>query len=291
MINSIAHFLRMIKFSHTLFALPFALAAVITVHLRYSPLTLWKGFLIVISFTAMRSFAMAFNRLADHEIDAKNARTAVRELPAGRLSRRAVWVFAGLSLFILVVAAWYLNPLAAYCALPTAVIVASYSLAKRFTWLCHLWLGSAIGLAPMAVYVALLGRIETEALLMSATLAFYIAGFDMLYALQDLEFDRGHGLYSIPVRFGAAGAMWMARATHTLALGIAAALFGVIGVNLVGWGFLAILAGLLFTEHYLVGPVKNPRYEKIPVAFFNVNSAFSIIFLLALSLGQLRLVP
>ena len=151
------HFLRMIKFSHTVFALPFALAAVATVHLRHTPLTPGKGLLIVIAFTAMRSFAMAFNRLADHQVDAKNARTAVRELPAGKLSRRAVWAFAVLSLGLLVWVAWRLDPLAAYCALPTAIIVASYSFAKRFTWLCHYWLGAAIGLAPMAVFVALLG--------------------------------------------------------------------------------------------------------------------------------------
>lgn len=285
------HFLRMIKFSHTVFALPFALAAVITIHLRYLPLTAWKGLLIIVSFTAMRSFAMAFNRLADHEVDAKNERTAVRELPAGKLSRRAVWAFAALSLVILVVCAWHLSPLAAYCALPAALIVASYSFAKRFTWLCHFWLGFAIGLAPMAVYVALLGRIEIEALLMSLTLAFYIAGFDILYALQDLGFDRKEGLYSIPVRFGAGGAMWIARGSHALALGLAAILFRLLAINLYGWGLFAVLAGLLLTEHFLVGPVKNPRYEKIPVAFFNVNSAFSIIFLLALGLGLLRLAP
>lgn len=291
MIGSVAHYLRMIKFSHTIFALPFALAASITVHFRYTPLTASQAVLIVISFTAMRSFAMAFNRLADHGVDAKNARTATRELPAGRLSRRAVWIFAVLSLAVLGVAAWLLNPLAAYCALPAALIVASYSFAKRFTWLCHFWLGGAIGLAPMAVYVALLGRIESEAALMSATLALYIAGFDILYALQDLDFDRDEGLHSMPARFGAATAMWIARGAHTLALGLAVMLLLALGVNLTGWVLCAVLAGLLFSEHLLIGSVENPHYEKIPVAFFNVNSAFSITYLLALWLGQLRLVP
>lgn len=285
MLTQVMLYARMIKFSHTIFALPFALAAVLTIHGRYRGLSLLKTLLIIASFTAMRSFAMAVNRLVDHEIDGHNSRTAMRELPSGMLSRTAVWVFALLSVAILGICAWFLNPLAGYLALPAALVVASYSYAKRFTWACHFWLGAAIGLAPLAVFVALLGGLRSEAVLMSLTLTFYIAGFDILYALQDIDFDRSHGLYSIPARFGAAAAMWTARSSHLVALVFSALLFLDMKIGPIGWGFLPVLAGLLVTEHYLVGSVKSPRYEKIPVAFFNINSAFSIIFLLAILAG------
>ena len=166
-------FLRMIRFSHTVFALPFALAATIVVAARYREqvsVTPEKVFLIVLAFTGMRSFAMAVNRLTDRHIDALNARTAGREIPAGLLSVHAVQFFAVLSLLATIIAAYFLNPIAGYLALPAAIIVAGYSLAKRFTWLCHFWLGAAIGLAPPAVYVALLQQISPEALLMQAVL-------------------------------------------------------------------------------------------------------------------------
>ncbi len=283
-----ANFLRMIKFSHTLFALPFALAATLVVFTRYGHevvFTPWKALLIVAAFTGMRSFAMAVNRLADRHVDAKNPRTANREIPAGKLSAGTVAVFAVLSLLVLVVSGWFLHPLAGYLALPAAAMVAGYSYAKRFTWLCHFWLGAAIGLAPIAVYIALLQRVHSEAILMSATLLFYIAGFDILYALQDHEFDAAQKLHSVPVRFGIAGAMWISRASHVIALATIAALIYTLRLNFVSWGFLPILTGLLFAEHLLVGSPDKPDYEKIPVAFFHVNTVFSGVFLATIAVG------
>lgn len=281
-------FLRMIRFSHTVFALPFALAATIVVAARYREqvsVTPEKVFLIVLAFTGMRSFAMAVNRLADRHIDALNARTAGREIPAGLLSVHAVQFFAVLSLLATIIAAYFLNPIAGYLALPAAIIVAGYSLAKRFTWLCHFWLGAAIGLAPPAVYVALLQQISPEALLMQAVLMFYIGGFDILYAMQDIDFDRREKLHSIPARFGAAGAMWIARVSHTCAAIAAAYLIWYLKFHPLVWGFYTVLVGLFIAEHWLVGSVKNPRWEKIPVAFFNVNSAFSLVFLATIAAG------
>lgn len=284
----VIRYLRMIKFSHTLFALPFALAAVLIVYARYRhlvALTPLKLALIVVAFTGMRSFAMAVNRLADRKIDAENPRTATREIPAGTLSVSAVRFFALLSLAVLCASAYFLTPVAGYLALPAAAIVATYSFAKRFTWLCHFWLGAAIGLAPAAVYVALLQHIYPEALVMGAILCFYIGGFDILYALQDIEFDRAKGLKSIPARFGVHGAMWISRIAHVFALVAVGYLIHSLRLSFVSWLFFAVLAGLFAAEHYLVGSPENPRYEKIPVAFFHVNTAFSGVFLATVAAG------
>ena len=278
----------MIKFSHTLFALPFALSAVLVVFERYRAaveMTPLKVLLIVAAFTGMRSFAMAVNRIADRKIDAENKRTANREIPAGKLSVQAVAVFAILSLVILTISAYFLTPLAGYLALPAAAIVAGYSYAKRFTWLCHFWLGAAIGMAPIAVYVALLQRAHTEAILMSATLCLYIAGFDILYSLQDREFDKQHNLSSVPARFGIRGAMWISRISHIGALVTVAILIYTLHLSFVAWGFFPILTGLLFAEHLLVGSADDVRYEKIPIAFFHVNTVFSGVFLGMIAAG------
>lgn len=281
----LVNFLRMIKFSHTVFALPFALAALAVIAARHRGeilLTAKSIFLIIVAFTAMRSFAMAVNRYVDREIDAKNPRTAQRELPAKILSARAVLLFAFMALVLFVFSAWLLSPLAGMLALPTALLAASYSFAKRFTALCHFWLGLAIGLAPSAVYIALLHRIDATALLMSGALVFYIAGFDILYALQDMEFDRAAGLFSIPARFGTKTALTISRLSHLAALLLIFLLLRQLGWNFAGAIGFCALSGLLFLEHFLVGSAEKIRFEKIPVAFFNVNSAFSISFLLVM---------
>jgi 4-hydroxybenzoate polyprenyltransferase len=286
--RQIADYLRMIKFSHTVFALPFALAALLIIFVRYRhlvDLTPLKAALIVVAFTGMRSFAMAINRVADRAIDAQNPRTANREIPAGKLGVRAVVVFAFLSLAILTLSAYFLTPLAGYLALPAAAIVAGYSYAKRFTWLCHFWLGAAIGMAPLAVYAALLQSITPEAWLMAATLCFYIAGFDILYSLQDRVFDKARNLHSVPARFGISGAMWISRISHLGALATVAVLIYALRLSFVAWGFFPILAGLLMAEHLLVGSPDNPRYEKIPIAFFHINTVFSAVFLAAIAVG------
>lgn len=288
MFTKVAHFLRMIRFSHTLFALPFAIAqlAVIAVRHRDSVTVTWqKSILIVLAFTAMRSFAMAANRLIDREIDARNPRTTSREIPAGKLSATAVWVFGAFSLLALLVTAWLLVPVAAWLALPAAAIVAGYSYAKRFTWLCHLWLGIAIGMAPIAVSIALLQAITPESWYMALTLCFYIAGFDILYALQDIEFDRKENLFSMPARFGAARAVIFSRALHVAALACCAGLILSLQLSAWSWVLYAALVGLLVYEHYLVGSVRNIRFEKIPIAFFNVNSVFSITYAATIAFG------
>ena len=288
MLARIAHFLRMIRFSHTLFALPFAVAQVAVIAIRHAnavSITWQNVALIVVAFTAMRSFAMAANRLIDREIDARNPRTANREIPAGKLSAGAVLLFGVASLIILVISAWLLAPVAALLALPAAALVATYSYAKHFTWLCHLWLGVAIGMAPIAVSIALLQTITPESWFMALTLCFYIAGFDILYALQDMDFDIRERLYSVPARFGAARAVLISRALHVLAIACCGQLIASLQLNFWSWYLYAVLAGLLVYEHYLVGSVKNIRFEKIPIAFFNVNSVFSITYAVTIVVG------
>lgn len=288
MLTRIAHFLRMIRFSHTLFAQPFAVAQLAVIAVRHADrvtITWQNSILIVVAFTAMRSFAMAANRLIDREIDARNPRTATRELPAGKLSAGAVWVFGVVSLVILLVSAWLLAPIAAWLALPAAIIVALYSYAKRFTWLCHLWLGIAIGMAPIAVSIALLQTVTPESWFMALTLCFYIAGFDILYALQDIEFDKKEKLFSIPARFGAARAVMISRALHLTALFCCAWLITMLQLSAWSWALYAALVGLLVYEHYLIGSARNIRFEKIPVAFFNVNSIFSLTYAATIAIG------
>lgn len=278
----------MVRISHTLFALPFALSAVAIIAVRYNDavvLTWQNVLLIVIAFTGMRSFAMAFNRFTDYKLDALNPRTQSREIPTGKLSVATVLLFALVSLSVMVAAAFFLAPLAGYLSLPAALLVLGYSYSKRFTWLCHFWLGLAIGLAPTAVYIALLQTVHTEALLLSAALCFYIAGFDILYALQDYAFDKEHALYSVPVRFGVIGALWISRLSHILSLGFVATAFFVLQMPWLVWLGFSVLALLLAYEHYLVGSSENVRYEKIPIAFFNVNSAFSLAFFAVICLG------
>ncbi|MCX7631860.1 MAG: putative 4-hydroxybenzoate polyprenyltransferase [Turneriella sp.] len=282
--HSIAHFLRLIRFSHTLFALPFALSALAIVAVRYRDqveINWQKAVLIVVAFTAMRSFAMAFNRYADRHWDALNPRTQNREIPAGVLSPRTVLLFAAISLAVLVVAAWLLSPLAGMLALPVAIFLAGYSYAKRFTAICHFWLGAAIGLAPLAVSVALLEQIIPESWLLALSLAFYIAGFDILYALQDAEFDRKHGLHSLPARAGIGAALWISRASHFLSLIFIGLLFYSLGAGARGTIAIAFLAVVLVLEHGLVGSAKSIRYDRIPLAFFHANSLFSLLFLAA----------
>lgn len=280
--KNLAHYLRMIKFSHTIFALPFALGAVAVLSRGANPtvqITPVRVALIIVAFTAMRSFAMAFNRLADATIDAENPRTAVREIPSGNLSIQQVKFFAVISLLILVAAAWFLAPLAAYLALPAVLLAAGYSYTKHFTWTCHFWLGAAIGQAPIAVYIALAGEVPVVAALMALTLLFYIAGFDILYSLQDANFDRAHGLHSVPSRFGVQRAMYIARASHLIMAAVLASLLFALNATAAGWLGFAVILALLVVEHVLVGSAKNPRYEKIPVAFFNVNSGVSLCYL------------
>jgi 4-hydroxybenzoate polyprenyltransferase len=280
---------RMVKLSHSLFALPFAAAAVVLVLPRATTERLaLRIALAAVAVVAARTAAMAWNRLADRAIDARNPRTAGRELVTGEVSPGAAWALLAGSAAVFVAAAFAISTLCGVLALPVLAVLLGYSYAKRFTWACHLWLGVAQALAPIGVSIALTGAILPSALLLGLGVGAWIAGFDVFYALQDRAFDVGAGVRSIPARFGVAGALRWARGLHVVAVaGVAAA--GALGGRGPGWlaGTL-ILAGVLAAEHLHVAPRGELRADRIGVAFFNYNAFASVAFALC-AVGELLL--
>lgn len=273
-----AEILGMIKFSHTIFALPFALlAATMASHTTngwtFRPLD-WVG--IVLCMVAARSAAMAFNRLADAAIDARNPRTAQRHLPAGRLSRASVVLFTiGSCLLFVAATALFLprNPWPIVFSIPVLAWLLAYSYAKRFTSAAHFWLGAALALAPVCAWVAIRASVSAPPLLLGLAVLFWVAGFDILYACQDFEFDRSEGLRSVPALLGIAGALRLAAVCHLLMLLALAAMAWVYPMGLVFAIWLGCVAALLIYEHSLVRPSDLTR---VNVAFFRVNAVISM---------------
>jgi 4-hydroxybenzoate polyprenyltransferase len=267
--------LEMIKFEHTLFALPFAFLGAV---MAANGLPTWQQILwITLAMVGARSAAMTFNRIADREIDAKNPRTANRELPSGKLSVEFAWVFLFVSIAIFLLAAYSLNWLTFVLSPVALVSVLGYSYAKRFTAFAHLLLGWSLAISPTAAWIAVRGEIDSEVpLLLSLFVLMWTAGFDVMYACQDYEFDKKSGLHSIPARFGIARSLWMARLFHFQAFIVLLLLYldselGI--VALIGVGAVALL---LVYQHTLV---KANDLSKMTVAFFTTNAFVSIILL------------
>jgi 4-hydroxybenzoate polyprenyltransferase len=271
---------RLIKFSHTIFALPFALAAVLLAHLQH-PVALGTLGWILLAMVGARSAAMGFNRYADVHFDLLNPRTSNRPLTAGAISKRAVMILIAVSSLVFVFAAAMLGRLCLFLALPVLLVLFFYSYTKRFTPFSHLYLGLAIGLAPVGAWIAVSGQLDPRVLLLSLALLFYIGGFDILYACQDIDFDRSVGLHSIPVRWGAKWAMRIAAALHVLTFVCLMGVYLAFHLGLVFLGMLIIIGGLLVLEHRLVHPADLTH---IDLAFFHVNSAISVLLLLAVFL-------
>ncbi|MFC5467772.1 UbiA-like polyprenyltransferase [Cohnella suwonensis] len=276
MIGKIRVFLEMIKFEHTLFALPFAyvgaILGAVTVENR---LPEWSecGW-ILLAMVGARTAAMGLNRVIDKAIDARNPRTAMRAIPAGLLKSKDVLIFIVVSFFVLFWAAAQLNSLAVKL-LPIAVFMTViYSYTKRFTWACHIVLGLTLGLAPLGGWVAVTGGVSWTAIILYVTVALWTAGFDIIYACQDVDFDRKEGLYSIPSRFGISRALGIARSFHALtAAGFALLL---VLTDLSWWYFagMIVAAGLLLYEHRLVKP---NDLSKLNAAFFTMNGILSAV--------------
>jgi 4-hydroxybenzoate polyprenyltransferase len=268
-----ARFARLVKIEHTVFALPFAyVGAFLAVNGRPSAHDLvW----ITLAMVGARSLAMALNRLIDAGIDARNPRTAGRELPSGQLSIAQVVVFSGTSLALFLAAVWELNPLVRWLwPIPVLGFVV-YPYLKRFTWLCHLWLGAVDGLAPVGAWVAITGRLPWQAWILGVAVALWVAGFDLFYALFDEEVDRREGLHSVVTRFGVEGAFLGARIAHaaTVACLVAAGLG--LDVGVLYWLGVAVVALLLAYEHSLVRPTDLRRLD---TAFFTMNGVISVAF-------------
>jgi len=272
--------LEMIKFEHSVFALPFALTgALLAFRESHLPGRIFAGKLlwIVIAMVAARSAAMAFNRILDADIDARNPRTRARHIPAGLLSPRFAWAFTGAAVLVFLLAARALNPLCLKLAPIALGLIFFYSFTKRFTTFAHLVLGLSLGIAPAAAWIAVSGSLDWRILWLTAAVTFWTAGFDIIYSCQDYEFDQTEGLFSLPRRFGISGALWIARVFHVTMIGCLAALafsFELGWLSLAGIGAVILL---LLYEHSMV---KADDLSRVNAAFFTVNGYVSVLFFL-----------
>jgi 4-hydroxybenzoate polyprenyltransferase len=264
---------RMIRFSHSVFALPFALAS-FALATRQSGFDGRVLFWIVVAMVAARSAAMGVNRLADHAIDARNPRTASRELPRGVLSRREVWLFVAVSVVAFVLAAGMLNPLCLALSPVALAIVFGYSWTKRFTDLSQLALGLSLAVAPVGAWLAVRGRFEAAPLVLGLAVLLWVAGFDTIYACQDADFDRREGLRSIPARLGVARALVLARVLHALAVAALLGLYWTAPLHPLYLGGVALVALLLAWEHTLVSASDLSRVMQA----FNLNGWVSLAY-------------
>jgi 4-hydroxybenzoate polyprenyltransferase len=264
---------RLVKFEHTIFALPFAyVGAFLAVGgVPSAHDLLW----ITVAMVGARSLAMALNRLIDARIDAANPRTATRELPSGALTRAAVAAFCVASLLVYVVAVWQLDPLVRWLSPVPVIAFVVYPYLKRFTWLCHLWLGAVDGLAPVGAWAAIKGELPWQAWALGGAVAAWVSGFDLFYALFDVDIDREQGLHSWATRFGERGAFAGARALHLATIVLLAAAGIGLDVGFLYWAGVACVGALLFYEHTLVRPGDLRRLD---AAFFTMNGVISVAF-------------
>ena len=274
---------RMIKFSHSIFALPFALAAVVLAS-RTHPVTAGQLLWILVAMVGARSAAMGFNRIVDARYDRNNPRTADREIPAGRLSLQAAVVFVAVSAGVFLLAAAMLSRLCLLLAPPVLAVLFLYSYTKRFTALSHLYLGLAIALAPLGAWIAVTGRFDWPVTILCLALLTYIAGFDILYACQDTAFDRQAGLFSVPARWGPTAAFHIAALLHLAAFVFFFLIHLVFNMGAVYLAAVILIGSLLVVEHRLVRP---HDLRHIQLAFFHVNSLIGIILFIGILTDRL----
>ena len=269
---------EMIKIEHSVFALPFALVGALLAARTAGSWPRWTAFAwIVVAMVGARSAAMTFNRIADVKYDRENPRTKNRALVTGALSLNFAWVFLLLSCLALVVAAWRLNPLAFKLSPVALAILLFYSYTKRFTSWSHLVLGLCLGISPAAAWIAIRGSLDWRMLILCAAVTLWVGGFDILYACQDVDFDKSTGLYSVPKRFGVRQAMFISRAMHVLVILLLAFLAISFGLSWLAWAGIVVVALLLGYEHSLVSP---DDLSRLNAAFFTVNGYISLLFLL-----------
>jgi 4-hydroxybenzoate polyprenyltransferase len=272
--------LEMIKFEHSIFALPFALTGALLA-IRDGSLTgnlLWRKIAwIVVAMVCARSAAMAFNRLIDADIDARNPRTKLRHIPAGLLSTGFSWAFVAVSSLIFIFAARELNILCFRLAPVALGVIFAYSFTKRFTSFSHLVLGFALGIAPAAAWIAIRGSLDARILWLTAAVTFWTAGFDIIYSCQDYEFDSEAGLFSLPRRLGVAGALRVSRFLHAIMLACLLALVYTLQLGALSLAGIAVVAALLIYEHWLVKP---DDLSRVNAAFFTMNGYVSVLFFL-----------
>lgn len=270
----VREFASLVKLSHSVFALPFALLSLLCATAGAPSFSLLA--LVVLAVVAARTAAMAYNRVVDREIDAKNPRTAGREIPRGVVRPAAALLLVAAAGAIFLLACWLLAPICFWLGLPTLAWLLLYSHLKRFSALCHWWLGIALGISPVAAWLAADGAFSVRTwapAVLGMGVAFWVAGFDILYSCQDEEFDRANGLHSIPARFGARGAMWVSRALHLLALGCFAWFGAMVPLGFVYQAGVVLSAGLMVWQHRLLRP---DDLSRIQTAFFTANGTIAI---------------
>jgi len=282
MTAKIRDLLEMIKFSHTVFAFPFALTGAILASLTSGNApTVMQIVWICLAMVGARSAAMGLNRLIDARIDARNPRTASRHIPAGRIRPFEAWLFVGASTALLLLAAWMLNPLCLWLSPVALAFLVLYSFCKRFTAFAHLVLGICLAAAPLGAWIALRGDIGWPAVVLGLAVLFWVAGFDIFYALQDLDFDRQTGLHSIPSRLGPVRAIQLARLFHVLMVLLLASLLLMPQLGVIYLCGLVLVCALLIYEHRLV---RADDLSRLDAAFFNMNGYISVavlVFVLA----------
>ncbi len=282
-VEAAATYSRMIKLEHTVFALPFALSGLVLA-LKVKPVSAGTILWIILAMVGARSAAMGFNRIADAGIDGENPRTAMREIPAGKISRGQALVFIAASSALLIFSAFMLSWACFWLSFPLLFLLFFYSYTKRFTWLAHIYLGLAIGLAPVAVWIAVAGLPGFSVILLSIALMTHIAGFDILYACQDMEFDRGKNLFSIPARFGIRNAFRISAVIHIISVILLASIYFTESFGVYYFMFIAIIAVLYVVEHRIVRP---EDISNIDIAFFHINSVISVLVFITILTGSL----
>ncbi|NNF06581.1 MAG: UbiA family prenyltransferase [Candidatus Eisenbacteria bacterium] len=280
--EGVLQFGRMIRFSHSIFSLPFAVSAVLfAVSSGYAWPTWMDGLWILVAAVAARTAAMTFNRIADRQIDAANPRTENRELPAGVISTRTAMIFLLLAAAVFVFAAGQLNPLCGWLSPLALFILFFYSYTKRFTWACHFFLGLSLAVAPVGGWFAVTGQWSWVPFLLGAGVCAWIAGMDILYALQDEAFDRRHGIHSIPARFGKPRSLAISALLHGLCIVLFLAFGALLNVHPAYFIGVLVAGGLLLWEQRVV----RGTMERMQFVFFDMNGLFSLTFLAASALG------
>ncbi len=280
MISSVRNYLSLVKFSHTIFAMPFAMIGfslgLISIDLRKNSYEIAsRFFLVVLCMVLARSAAMSFNRYLDRGFDAKNPRTAIREIPAGIVSANSALWFSIACSILFIVCTWFINRICFYLSPVALFVILFYSYTKRFTVLCHLVLGLGLSLAPIGAYLAVTGKFDLLPVLFSFTVLFWVSGFDIIYALQDEEFDQSQNLYSIPAALGRSRALRISEILHLCAdlAVIAAGVYG--GFHIWYWIGVLIFTGMLIYQHSVVKPLDLRR---VNLAFMTANGIASVVF-------------
>jgi 4-hydroxybenzoate polyprenyltransferase len=279
--NPIKNYLSLVKFSHTIFAMPFAIIGFV-LGLRYNWMehttinNVWVKFiLVIVCMVTARSTAMAFNRYLDRHFDKLNPRTAIREIPAGIIKAEKALVFIGINMAIFITATYFINTICFYLSPVALFVILFYSYTKRFTYLCHLVLGIGLALAPIGAYLAVTGSFAILPLLFSFAVVFWVSGFDIIYALQDIDFDQSQSLYSIPSYWGLEKALNIARVLHVVSAIFVIIAFYIGGFHVLYVLGLAVFIGMLLYQHSIVKP---NDLSKVNIAFMTANGIASVVF-------------